>query len=265
MAALARGAGGRRRALDVLHRAGAQRARAATAPSPPASTRSTSSSSPPRRSAGATRACRRREMLDRAARDRAGARDGRAARLTVTVAAASAARSRARSTRDARRSPSPPRAGRAAPTRSPSPTPSASPSPPRSHARSRGPRAAAPTGTSAARAFPQHPQHRLRQRARRRRAGVTALDASLGGIGGCPFAPDATGNIATEDLTYLLERSGHSTGLDLPALAATGTWIADHLGTQAPPSSAAPAPSPRHLRRPASHRSRAAGVPSLGT
>jgi hydroxymethylglutaryl-CoA lyase len=65
-------------------------------------------------------------------------------------------------------------------------------------------------------------------------AGVTALDASIGGIGGCPFAPDATGNIATEDLTYLLERSGHVTGLQLPALAATGTWIAHHLGIQAP-------------------------------
>ncbi len=65
-------------------------------------------------------------------------------------------------------------------------------------------------------------------------AGITTLDASLGGIGGCPFAPNATGNIATEDLTYLLERSGHTTGLNLAALAATGTWIADHLGTQAP-------------------------------
>ena len=78
-------------------------------------------------------------------------------------------------------------------------------------------------------------------------AGVTTLDASLGGIGGCPFAPDATGNIATEDLTYLLERSGHSTGLNLPALAATGTWIADQLGTQAPAllGRAGPFPPPK--------------------
>ena len=46
-------------------------------------------------------------------------------------------------------------------------------------------------------------------------AGVIALDASIGGIGGCPFAPAATGNIATEDLLYLLERSGVHTGVDL--------------------------------------------------
>ncbi|UWZ59901.1 hydroxymethylglutaryl-CoA lyase [Dactylosporangium aurantiacum] len=65
-------------------------------------------------------------------------------------------------------------------------------------------------------------------------AGVAALDASTGGIGGCPFAPRATGNIATEDLTYLLDRMGVRTGLDLPALAATGTWIGERLGTAAP-------------------------------
>ncbi len=46
-------------------------------------------------------------------------------------------------------------------------------------------------------------------------AGVTALDSSFGGVGGCPFAPRATGNIATEDLVYMLERSGVSTGIDL--------------------------------------------------
>jgi hydroxymethylglutaryl-CoA lyase len=65
-------------------------------------------------------------------------------------------------------------------------------------------------------------------------AGVHVLDASLGGIGGCPFAPNATGNIATEDLHYLLHRSGHTTGLHPDTLATTGTWIAHHLGTQAP-------------------------------
>jgi hydroxymethylglutaryl-CoA lyase len=48
-------------------------------------------------------------------------------------------------------------------------------------------------------------------------AGVRVLDASLGGIGGCPFAPRATGNIATEDLVFALERSGYDTGLDLDA------------------------------------------------
>ena len=65
-------------------------------------------------------------------------------------------------------------------------------------------------------------------------AGIEVLDASLGGIGGCPFAPNATGNIATEDLQYLLERSGYATGLQLPVLAGTGTWVADQLGKEAP-------------------------------
>ncbi len=65
-------------------------------------------------------------------------------------------------------------------------------------------------------------------------AGVAVLDASVGGIGGCPFAPNATGNIATEDLQYLLQRSGIETGLDLDRLAETGTWAADRLGKPAP-------------------------------
>lgn len=65
-------------------------------------------------------------------------------------------------------------------------------------------------------------------------AGFATLDASVGGIGGCPFAPAATGNIATEDLTYLLDRQGVSTGLDLESLSATGRWIASHLGREAP-------------------------------
>jgi hydroxymethylglutaryl-CoA lyase len=65
-------------------------------------------------------------------------------------------------------------------------------------------------------------------------AGVEVLDASTGGIGGCPFAPNATGNIATEDLQYLLQRSGYETGLDLAALAETGSWVTGLLGTQAP-------------------------------
>jgi hydroxymethylglutaryl-CoA lyase len=65
-------------------------------------------------------------------------------------------------------------------------------------------------------------------------SGVEVLDASLGGIGGCPFAPNATGNIATEDLQYLLERSGYATGLRLSALADTGAWVAEQLGKEAP-------------------------------
>lgn len=65
-------------------------------------------------------------------------------------------------------------------------------------------------------------------------AGVDALDASIGGIGGCPFAPAATGNIPTEDLVYLLERMGFSTGLDLDQLCATASWLGDRLGGAVP-------------------------------
>ncbi len=65
-------------------------------------------------------------------------------------------------------------------------------------------------------------------------AGVRTLDASLGGIGGCPFAPKATGNIATEDLVYLLERSGYSTGVDLELLIEASDWLAAELGHPVP-------------------------------
>ena len=60
-------------------------------------------------------------------------------------------------------------------------------------------------------------------------AGVRVLDASLGGIGGCPFAPNATGNIPTEDLVYMLERMGYETGVDLDALLAVIPWMEDVL------------------------------------
>jgi isopropylmalate/homocitrate/citramalate synthase len=56
-------------------------------------------------------------------------------------------------------------------------------------------------------------------------AGATIIDASTGGLGGCPFAPGATGNIATEDLVYLLEREGMATGLDLDALIEISEWL----------------------------------------
>lgn len=65
-------------------------------------------------------------------------------------------------------------------------------------------------------------------------AGAGALDASIGGIGGCPFAPRATGNIATEDLTWMLGRMGVATGVDPRALAEAGTWIAEQLARPAP-------------------------------
>ncbi len=65
-------------------------------------------------------------------------------------------------------------------------------------------------------------------------AGVDILDASVGGIGGCPFAPGATGNIATEDLVYMLERAGFDTGYDLDALIETARWIGEAIGRPAP-------------------------------
>ncbi len=67
-------------------------------------------------------------------------------------------------------------------------------------------------------------------------AGVRVLDASCGGLGGCPFAPAATGNIATEDLVYMLARAGFETGLDAEALVATARWIGEKIGK--PPVSA---------------------------
>lgn len=65
-------------------------------------------------------------------------------------------------------------------------------------------------------------------------AGVTTLDSSLGGLGGCPFAPKATGNIPTEDLVYLLERSGVATGLNLDTLIETGHWLTSIMGRPLP-------------------------------
>jgi hydroxymethylglutaryl-CoA lyase len=65
-------------------------------------------------------------------------------------------------------------------------------------------------------------------------AGVRVFDASLGGLGGCPFAPKATGNIATEDLIYLMQNSGVETGIDLDAAIAANHWFADSLGRELP-------------------------------
>jgi len=65
-------------------------------------------------------------------------------------------------------------------------------------------------------------------------AGVRTLDASLGGIGGCPFAPAATGNIPTEDLVYMLQRSGYPTGIELAAAIETGKWLQEQLGHPVP-------------------------------
>ncbi len=66
------------------------------------------------------------------------------------------------------------------------------------------------------------------------RTGVSTLDASLGGIGGCPFAPKATGNIPTEDLIYMLERSGFATSVNLEALISASRWLEETLGRAVP-------------------------------
>jgi isopropylmalate/homocitrate/citramalate synthase len=64
--------------------------------------------------------------------------------------------------------------------------------------------------------------------------GVVSLDSSVGGAGGCPFAPKATGNIATEDLIYLLRGLGVETGIDLDALIETSRWLGEQLGKELP-------------------------------
>jgi isopropylmalate/homocitrate/citramalate synthase len=64
--------------------------------------------------------------------------------------------------------------------------------------------------------------------------GVVSLDASVGGAGGCPFAPKATGNIATEDLVYLLRGLGVDTGIDLDALIAASQWLGERLAKELP-------------------------------
>ena len=78
-------------------------------------------------------------------------------------------------------------------------------------------------------------------------AGVATLDASIGGTGGCPFAPNATGNVATEDLVYLFDRMGVPTGLDLDVLIEATGWLEGVLGARLPGAllraSGFPAPS----------------------
>ena len=65
-------------------------------------------------------------------------------------------------------------------------------------------------------------------------AGCTLLDASVGGTGGCPFAPRATGNIATEDLAYMLEGMGVGTGIDIDATIEISRWLGEQLGKELP-------------------------------
>ncbi|MEV5573705.1 hydroxymethylglutaryl-CoA lyase [Spirillospora sp. NPDC052269] len=66
------------------------------------------------------------------------------------------------------------------------------------------------------------------------RAGVTVVDASAGGLGGCPYAESATGNLATEDLVWMLDGLGIETGVDVRKLAETSLWMADRLGRPSP-------------------------------
>lgn len=80
-------------------------------------------------------------------------------------------------------------------------------------------------------------------------AGAQVVDASIGGLGGCPFAPGASGNVASEDVVYMLERAGFGTGLDLDRLIAANHWLAGQMGRALPAmlGRAAPFP-PRHDR-----------------
>jgi len=66
------------------------------------------------------------------------------------------------------------------------------------------------------------------------RHGVTVVDASAGGLGGCPYAKSATGNLATEDLVWMLDGLGVETGVDLSRLTATSVWMAEQLGRPSP-------------------------------
>ncbi len=65
-------------------------------------------------------------------------------------------------------------------------------------------------------------------------AGAATIDASIGGLGGCPFAPGAAGNVASEDVVYLLDRSGVSTGVDFDTLVSTSNWLSGVMGKELP-------------------------------
>lgn len=75
-------------------------------------------------------------------------------------------------------------------------------------------------------------------------AGISIIDASCGGIGGCPFAPAATGNVPTEDVIYMLERGGFETGIDLEKMIETSKWLSGVLGHNVPSLLAKAGPFP---------------------
>lgn len=64
--------------------------------------------------------------------------------------------------------------------------------------------------------------------------GISTFDSSLGGLGGCPYSPNSTGNVATEDVVYMLERMGYSTGVDIKKLIEINKWMTDHIGHTLP-------------------------------
>lgn len=80
-------------------------------------------------------------------------------------------------------------------------------------------------------------------------AGATTIDASLGGLGGCPFAPGAAGNVPTEDVQYLLERSGVATGVQLDRLIAANRWFTDVMGKPLPSMVSRAGPFPAAQQR----------------
>ena len=79
-------------------------------------------------------------------------------------------------------------------------------------------------------------------------AGAQTIDASIGGLGGCPFAPGAAGNVATEDVVYMLERAGVHTGLDLSGLYCANHWLVEVMGRQLPGMAARAPAFPKQLQ-----------------
>lgn len=76
-------------------------------------------------------------------------------------------------------------------------------------------------------------------------AGASVVDASLGGLGGCPFAPGAAGNVASEDVVYMLDRAGVKTGMDLSALVEASGWLSEIMGRRLPGMVAHAPPFPK--------------------
>jgi hydroxymethylglutaryl-CoA lyase len=79
-------------------------------------------------------------------------------------------------------------------------------------------------------------------------AGGSTIDAALGGLGGCPFAPGAAGNVASEDVVYMLGRAGYDTGLDLARLIEANAWLAGVMGRKLPGMVAQAPPFPKKLQ-----------------